>query len=204
MFLFILKCNRGRFGTKKKWNRQNRTRSKQRGLWEIVENLKAEVVNYKTLPALSLWSAISFCAVFLSHRLPGKSCLLCNNQRGCQPQHIQMHLRSQTNTHITHSHAAIHKKHTTTTLIGAYKGERMRVHFTWLLLYNYQGSLLMWNLCCSHNEPIYCCKPSNTCHTHTHRGWWFTYTSTHTHTQRARETYIYTHTHKPFQTNAGK
>lgn len=115
---------------KKKWNRQNCTRSKQRGLREMVENLKAEVVNYKTLLALSLWSAISFYAVFLSHRLPGKSCLLCNNQHGCQPQHIQMHLRSQTNTHITHSHAAIHKKHTTTTLIGAYKGERMRVHFT--------------------------------------------------------------------------
>ncbi len=57
---------------------------------------------------------------------------------------------------------------------------------TWLLLYNYQGSLLMWNLCCSHNEPIYRCKPSNTCQTHTHihtlRGWWFTYTSMHTHT----------------------
>lgn len=56
----------------------------------------------------------------------------------------------------------------------------------------------MWNLCCSHNEPIYRCKPSNTCHTHTHlhteAGGSYTPASTHKHRDQEKCTHTLSHT----------
>lgn len=93
---------------RKKWT-WNNTQTETRGLAETLQKLKAESVNYNRLLRLwAFWSTISSCAVFLSHRLPEKSCLLCNNQRGCQPQCIRIHLRSQTCCFMTRQTPTLH------------------------------------------------------------------------------------------------